>query len=131
VETVYVVYKEFYVDAACTIKANTITTDENGDALIFGLEAGTYYLVETKAPAGYNLLSYPVQVTLDQTSHHTGDIEATQEIEEIDRTVYVANSNTFRLPETGGIGTAVFTLVGSLMMGGAGVMLVNKKRDEE
>ncbi|MBR6527909.1 MAG: SpaH/EbpB family LPXTG-anchored major pilin, partial [Lachnospiraceae bacterium] len=125
VETVYVVYKEFYVDAACTIKANTITTDENGDALIFGLEAGTYYLVETKAPAGYNLLSYPVQVTLDQTSHHTGDIETTQ-IVEIDRTVYVANSNTFRLPETGGIGTAVFTLVGSLMMGGAGVMLVNK-----
>ncbi|MBR6527908.1 MAG: SpaH/EbpB family LPXTG-anchored major pilin [Lachnospiraceae bacterium] len=130
VETVYVVYKDFYVDAACTIKANTITTDENGDALIFGLEAGTYYLVEIKAPNGYNLLSYPVQVTLDQTSHHIGDIETTQSVE-IDRTVYVANSNTFRLPETGGIGTAVFTLVGSLMMGGAGVMLVNKKRDEE
>ena len=130
VENVSVVYREFYIDADCTMKANTITTDENGNALIYGLEAGTYYLVEIKAPNGYNLLSYPVQVTLDQTSHHTGDIETTQ-IVEIDRTVYVANSNTFRLPETGGIGTAVFTLVGSLMMGGAGVMLVNKKREEE
>ena len=131
IQTVDVIYKDFYTDAACTIKANTVTTDENGKAVVYGLEAGTYYLVETKAPAGYNLLSYPVKVTLDQTSHHTGDIEATTEIVEIDRTVKVANSNTFVLPETGGIGTAVFTLVGSLMMGSAGVVLVNKKREED
>ena len=130
IESVYVVYKEFYIDAACTTKANTVTTNDAGNALLYGLEAGTYYLVETKAPVGYNLLSYPVRVSLDKTSHVTVDKEETTDVNE-DRTVYVANSNTFVLPETGGIGTAIFTLAGSLMMGGAGVMLVGKKKEEE
>lgn len=46
----------------------TITTDENGVAHYEGLAAGTYYLKETKAPAGYNLMDAPVKITIDSTS---------------------------------------------------------------
>lgn len=46
----------------------TIITDENGVAHYEGLAAGTYYLKETKAPAGYNLMDAPVEITIDSTS---------------------------------------------------------------
>ena len=96
---------------------NSIIT-QDGKAMIYGLEAGDYYLVEIKAPEGYNLLSYPVSVTLNQESH----MEA--------NSLKVANSNTFVLPTTGGIGTSVFTLIGGLMTLAGGTVLVRKKKEE-
>ena len=118
--TAEVVYVDFFnTEDMSGNKVSSVTTDDNGEAVVYGLAYGTYYIVETKAPAGYNLLSYPITITVDANSHTEAAV------------VRVANSNTFRLPETGGIGTAIFTLAGSLMMGGAGVMLVNKKREEE
>lgn len=134
-----VVYVDFYDNVKLTgEKVNTITTDENGKAVIYGLEelfdeqgeTAAYYLVETKAPAGYNLLSYPVEVKLNRTSHETGDNPETDVIEQ-DMTVKVANSNAFTLPSTGGIGTGVFTLVGAALALGSGAVLVGKKRKEE
>ena len=107
-----------------------MVTTVNGKALMYGLETGEYFLVETKAPAGYNLLSYPVAVTLNEQSHWTGDIEGT-EIVETDNSVKVANSNTFKLPETGGIGTIIFTVSGGLMTLAGGTILALKKREEE
>ena len=131
-KNINVVYKMFYDVAnytAETAKVDFITTDEYGNAVICGLEEGEYYLVETKAPAGYNLLSYPVKITLNQGSYMNMDILGTEANE--DMTVRVANSNTFQLPATGGIGTTIFTVAGALLMGTAGVILVNKKKDEE
>ncbi|MDD6878521.1 MAG: isopeptide-forming domain-containing fimbrial protein, partial [Clostridiaceae bacterium] len=43
---------------------STLTSDEDGKFAVAGLDAGTYYLVETKAPAGYNLLKNPIKVTI-------------------------------------------------------------------
>ena len=115
-----VVFVDFYNSAALTgEKVNTIVSNETGDAIVYGLEEGTYYLVETKAPAGYNLLSYPVSITLNQVSHSA------------ENTVKVANSNSFVLPGTGGIGTTIFTLVGAALTLGSGAVLVGKKRKEE
>ena len=115
-----VVFVDFYDNAALTgEKVNTIVSNETGDAIVYGLEEGTYYLVETKAPAGYNLLSYPVSITLNQVSHSA------------ENTVKVANSNSFVLPGTGGIGTTIFTLVGAALTLGSGAVLVGKKRKEE
>ena len=114
-----VVYEEFYDIADLTgEKVSVVTTTDNGAAVIYGLEEGEYYLVEIQAPSGYNLLSYPVAVTLDKDSHLAENV------------VDVANSNTFKLPETGGIGTTIFTVGGVLLITAAVVILIVKKKKE-
>ena len=114
-----VVYETFYLDEAYTTQGNCVTTDGQGQGLIYGLKAGTYYLVEIKAPAGYNLLSGPVEVVLNRSSADAAPVR-------------VANSNALRLPATGGIGTVIFTVGGGLLIAAAAVILImNKKKEKE
>ena len=96
--------------------ANTILkTNENGKISIAGLDADTYYLREIKAPAGYNVLKDDVEVKIDPTvSDKT--------------TVKVDNLSGTELPSTGGMGTTFFYVAGSIMLLGAAVLLVTKKR---
>lgn len=95
---------------------NTILkTDENGKISIAGLDADTYYLREIKAPAGYNVLKDDVEVKIDPTvSDKT--------------TVKVDNLSGTELPSTGGMGTTFFYVAGSILLLGAAVLLVTKKR---
>ena len=94
-------------------------TDENGSATFAKYEAnGTnynYYLVETQAPAGYNILDNAVQVnfTAENVDNTTGVY-----------TVQVLNSDGFTLPVTGGTGTVIFTLIGIVLMAGAVALFV-------
>ena len=96
-------------------KVDIITTDEEGNAAFCGLAYGTYYIVETKAPAGYNLLSEPIEARINELSHKAD--------EELDSTILVVNTR-FVLPETGGIGTTLFTIVGLLILCCAAAMLL-------
>ena len=106
----------FFTDAAMTQKAEEVVTDESGCALFSGLAYGTYYLIETEAPAGYNLLTEPVEVVIDGSTHLEANV------------VQVTNSAHFRLPETGGIGTALFTLGGAGILGTAALVLLGGKK---
>ncbi len=85
-------------------KVTEVTSDNDGKVAIYGLAYGTYYILETKAPAGYNLPGEGVEITIDETSH-------TEE-----RTIVVENMRGSMLPATGGPGTEAFMLWGTVLM---------------
>ncbi|MBQ2758563.1 MAG: isopeptide-forming domain-containing fimbrial protein [Clostridia bacterium] len=105
-----------------------ITTDANGKFELVGLDEGAYKLRETEAPAGYNKLANDLSVVISST-HVDSDLSATYTINEKEpATIEVENKTGSLLPETGGIGTTIFYVVGGLMMVAAVVFLVSKKR---
>lgn len=99
--------------------ATVVKTDENGAATFGGLANGDYYLVETKAPAGYNQLTEPYKVTVAGSDTDTAKLSVTAK---------VANNTGTLLPSTGGMGTTVFYVLGAVLVLGAVVLLVTKKR---
>ena len=131
----------------------TITLDHlnfgghRGDVVVFGLSEGKYELVETKAPNGYILpdTSFAIEIvdaigelgsvgTLSVTSSHdtndSGHIVNTNGMGELILTVWadITNEPGSALPETGGIGTTIFTILGIVMMAGAVAFFTSRKR---
>ena len=95
-----------------------------GEANIDGLGNGTYYLEETKQPDGYNKLNERKAVTIngaDNLATVTSDVYS-------EGGVQVINQAGSLLPETGGMGTTLLYVVGAILVIGAGVLLVSKKR---
>lgn len=93
-----------------------LTTDRNGCAVSPELSCGTYFLVETEAPAGYNLPEEAFRVTV-----HSGEMTQTAIVE-------IPNRRGNILPETGGMGTGVFFCAGIVLMLTSGALLILKKR---
>ena len=124
----------------------TLTSDANGKFVVAGLDAGTYYLHETKAPAGYNLLKSDISLTISATLDKSEDNPALTalklsvkkdnqgETTESDGdlasgivSTNVENNSGVQLPETGGMGTTVFYAVGGILVLGAIVALVARR----
>lgn len=104
-----------------------------GSAYIEGLDEGTYYLEETKAPEGYNKLTSRVPVTLKSNLtgvNHTTTLNntTTNLLKYTNDQVQVVNTTGDLLPSTGGMGTIAFITIGSIMVLGFGVLLVTKLR---
>lgn len=116
------VYAQFYNNAQLIgEKVGEVTTDAQGKAVIYGLAYGTYYLIETQAPDGYNPLTLPKEVLVSATSHSTDSAEGGY--------VTVANSPEFELPGTGGIGTTAFYVIGLMIIAvAAGLYIFVVKR---
>lgn len=123
-------------------KGSILKTDANGLAKIIGLDAGNYKLHETKAPAGYNKLKDPIDITitaeLDKGENTpalkaltikvgTGAAEKGDVAKGLVSTT-VTNNSGATLPETGGVGTTLFYIIGGVLMVGAAVLLVTRKR---
>lgn len=126
-------------------------TDGKFTPNVRGLEAeatGTKYgLLETEAPKGYNLLKAPVIVTLTTAYAEEGSVKtatvtaegasvtngtvtlsADQNANQPLATAQVINESGNELPSTGGIGTTLFYVVGTLLVLGAGVVLVTRRK---
>lgn len=136
------------VIAADSWESDSVLTSAETTGLfsVTGLDAGTYKLREIAAPAGYNLLSQDVEVVITAGTENnqswngtpsealktlavtangtagTGDPDAGI------ASITIANNKGNTLPETGGIGTTVFYVLGSILVIGAVVLLVSKKR---
>lgn len=117
------VYKRIPHKASEAKPANaaTIVTPESGKILLQGLDNVPYYLFETVPPEGYNLMTGSTTINVN----HGGDLAQNNEPTSI---IMVLNNTGNRLPSTGGIGTTIFYVVGSILLIGAGVLLVTKKR---
>ena len=109
-------------------EAGVVIETEDGVARVIGLDAGTYYLEEIKAPDGYNKLSGRKTITItDENLYAQFDAENGKQYD-TDSGVWVENKTGSLLPETGGIGTTIFYVLGGVLVLGAGVALVTKKR---
>ena len=113
------------------------TTDKNGKATFEGLKEGIYYLEEITAPDGYNKLKDPVAVEIKATYNDNGTLNTTAADcklkHDADGKHYyqvesIANKAGAVLPSTGGIGTTIFYVLGSILALGAAVLLIAKKR---
>ena len=128
-----------------TDKWEAITVVKNDDGTTFtfsGLDDGDYRLTETKTPAGYNTID-PIEFTI--TAEHdvlsdnpaltslngnvtTGEITFTSNVTDGSLSTDVVNKAGSTLPETGGMGTTIFYILGGLLVLFAVVFLVAKKR---
>lgn len=112
-------------DGTITWPANTVlTTNASGKIEIDGLDADTYYLREVKAPDGYNKLASDVEVVITGATKD----ETSSELTYTTVVAKVNNQSGTELPSTGGIGTTVFYVVGGLLVVGAFILLVSKRR---
>lgn len=128
-----------------------LTSAADGIFKIAGLDDGTYYLREIQAPAGYNLLEEDVQlvITADTANGQEWDGDPATALTALNMTITVGeagptqvrgdleggtvgvtveNNQGATLPETGGMGTTLFYIIGGLLVVGAGILLVVRIR---
>ena len=121
---------------------NYVVSQINGKLAILGLKAGTYYLKEVEAPAGYNALTLPIEIKAGtgmrpfviyaDKNGKVADIQAedgvySEQILDVTSTV-VHNSKGEMLPSTGGVGTFWFIVIGALLAIGFAVFLITHKK---
>lgn len=102
-----------------------------------GLDEGTYTIVETTVPAGYNKaddIVFTISCEVPETVTSVTDTavwSTTSENVKVENGVLQAvimNTTDSLLPETGGIGTTIFYILGAILVIGAAVLLITKKR---
>lgn len=118
-------------------EANVIYDIDAGTPVIKGLDDSTdYFLYETKAPEGYNLLKEPVKFNITAKYNEGGSkleagypqVTVGNGTPSTNLSTDVVNKSGSNLPSTGGIGTTIFYTIGGLLVVGAGVLLITKKR---
>ena len=121
---------------------NLVVSQVNGKLAVLGLAAGTYYLKEVEAPAGYNALALPVELKAGENirpfmifADENGNVADIQEEDgtfkeytlNLTHTV-VHNSKGVELPSTGGVGTFWLITIGTLVAIGFAVFLITNKK---
>lgn len=112
--------------------------DDDGILTFKGLGEGTYEITELVAPSGYNLLKDKIYVTIAmntkgvwKVTYKIGSNGSEETLSSNSDSLYafnVTNSTGSSLPTTGGMGTTAFYIIGSLLVFGAVVVLITRRR---
>ena len=138
-ESLITAAEDFFTD-----KATLVESDDTGIINMQKLDADTYYLVEVTPPKGYNKLSSKTTVVVDSDSDQddtvsgdakhiaegiTADISLKNDAEPYGSVhADIQNNEGTVLPSTGGMGTTLFYVIGAVLVIGAGVLLVVRRR---
>lgn len=143
--------EEAIMEYAETHPGIILTSDENGLFEISGVDDDVYYLREVQAPAGYNRLPAVVEINIEATTYagHEWDGNRANTLTALDVLIdkvdadpdnnagdpadgmvdfQIQNNRGATLPETGGMGTTLFYIIGGLLVVGAGILLVVRIR---
>lgn len=101
----------------------TLVSPTEGRFEIQGLEAGAYYLKETEAPKGYNKIQKSIKIEILEDGSIKVDNNA------ITGDVRVQNNTGSILPSTGGMGTTLIYVVGSILVLASGIVLFSKRKE--
>lgn len=120
---------KYYIPADIgATSGEAMISQSDGTFKIAGLDAGTYYVKETVAPTGYNLIKDATAITITASHSEKDATTAVLDLGESKMSYDYVNKKGSSLPETGGIGTTLFYLGGGAMVAVAGVYLISKKR---
>ena len=117
-------------------QANELTSDSEGKFSVAGLDDGQYFIKEVKALPGYNTID-DTEVTISANTSNgqggNGDVNELIEVNLVSggktgTVVTITNNKGSNLPSTGGMGTTIFYVVGSILVLGAAILLITKKR---
>lgn len=133
----------------------TLISGSDGKFIVSGLDDGTYYLEETKAPDGYNKLPNSIKIVIDATTSNGQGWQGSEDgstagnaLTALTITVdngeavgsgdpnlgivdaEVKNNAGSTLPGTGGMGTTIFYVLGAILVLGAGVLLIARRRTD-
>lgn len=108
--------------------AGKITTGDNGKATVKGLTVGTYFFKEVVAPDGYSI--NPVDTQFTMIEKKTNDVITGVEAQNADK-IEMLDDKLSALPETGDIGTTIFTIAGcAIMIAAAGLFFASRKKSD-
>ncbi|HEQ9539619.1 pilin N-terminal domain-containing protein [Streptococcus pyogenes] len=121
-------------------KAIKFTSNSKGQFEVTGLAAGTYYLEEVTAPTGFAKLQEKVEFKLGFNSYNGHKDQSGQSLE--GHTQYEKGTPDFgygqrvinkkiTIPQTGGIGTVIFTVVGLAIMTVTGLMMIRRNKNDK
>lgn len=118
-----------FVDEKNQDSTTQIVTDKNGTAIVRGLDRGTYWFKEIKAPTGYSVNTTDVSAILELNENNSKNGAATAVLT---AGATMKDTKLSELPSTGGIGTYIFTITGVLIMAGvAGMFIISRRKEHE
>lgn len=111
-------------------KVTTFSSNQQGEVRVFGLKPGVYYLKETKAPKDYYLIEKPMMITINDDGRAVpapGNDNIVLNASNSSQ-VIVRDNPIYELPNAGGIGTHVLTLLGSMLLSIGAIILYDRKK---